>query len=150
MTIFTREGTVSRILPHRVEVTVISVSACLHCRLKENCTVSDCRSRNILVETDNPQRYAPGSRVTVLMDSRLGWWSVFYAYILPLILVLGSLFAIFAGNRRRNCCRRGSSCRACSLLSAACSHEKALALPLCFPPERGINWGVMAKFLWLI
>lgn len=96
MTIFTREGTVSRILPHRVEVTVISVSACLHCRLKENCTVSDCRSRNILVETDNPQRYAPGSRVTVLMDSRLGWWSVFYAYILPLILVLGSLFAIFA------------------------------------------------------
>ena len=94
MTIFTREGTVSRILPHRVEVTVISVSACLHCRLKENCTVSDCRSRNILVETDNPQRYAPGSRVTVLMDSRLGWWSVFYAYILPLILVLGSLFAI--------------------------------------------------------
>ena len=28
------------------------------------------------------------------MDSRLGWWSVFYAYILPLILVLGSLFAI--------------------------------------------------------
>ena len=96
MTIFTREGTVSRILPHRVEVTVISVSACLHCRLKENCTVSDCRSRNILVETDNPQRYAPGSRVTVLMDSRLGWWSVFYAYILPLILVLGSLFAILA------------------------------------------------------
>ena len=83
MTIFTREGTVSRILPHRVEV-------------KENCTVSDCRSRNILVETDNPQRYAPGSRVTVLMDSRLGWWSVFYAYILPLILVLGSLFAILA------------------------------------------------------
>ena len=96
MTIFTREGTVSRILPHRVEVTVISVSACLHCRLKENCTVSDCRSRNILVETDNPQRYAPGSRVTVLMDSRLGWWSVFYAYILPLILVLGSFFAILA------------------------------------------------------
>ncbi|MFR2532871.1 MAG: SoxR reducing system RseC family protein [Alphaproteobacteria bacterium] len=96
MTIFTREGTVSRILPHRVEVTVISVSACLHCRLKENCTVSDCRSRNILVETDNPQRYAPGSRVTVLMDSRLGWWSVFYAYILPLILVLSSLFAILA------------------------------------------------------
>lgn len=96
MTIFTREGTVSRILPHRVEVTVISVSACLHCRLKENCTVSDCRSRNILVETDNPQRYAPGSRVTVLMDSRLGWWSVFYAYILPLILVLDSLFAILA------------------------------------------------------
>lgn len=96
MTIFTREGTVSRILPHRVEVTVISVSACLHCRLKENCTVSDCRSRNILVETDNPQRYAPGSRVTVLMDSRLGWWSVFYAYILLLILVLGSLFAILA------------------------------------------------------
>lgn len=96
MTIFTREGTVSRILPHRVEVTVISVSACLHCRLKENCTVSDCRSRNILVETDNPQRYAPGSRVTVLMDSRLGWWSVFYAYILPLILVLGNLFAILA------------------------------------------------------
>lgn len=96
MTIFTREGTVSRILPHRVEVTVISVSTCLHCRLKENCTVSDCRSRNILVETDNPQRYAPGSRVTVLMDSRLGWWSVFYAYILPLILVLGSLFAILA------------------------------------------------------
>ena len=92
MIIFTREGTVSRILPHRVEVTVISVSACLHCRLKENCTVSDCRSRNILVETDNPQRYAPGSRVTVLMDSRLGWWSVFYAYI----LVLGSLFAILA------------------------------------------------------
>ena len=96
MTIFTREGTVSRILPHRVEVTVISVSACLHCRLKENCTVSDCRSRNILVETDNPQRYAPGSRVTVLMDSRLGWWTVFYAYILPLILVLSSLFAILA------------------------------------------------------
>lgn len=96
MTIFTREGTVSRILPHRVEVTVISVSSCLHCRLKENCTVSDCRSRNILVETDNPQRYEPGSRVTVLMDSRLGWWSVFYAYILPLILVLGSLFAILA------------------------------------------------------
>ena len=94
MTIFTREGTVSRSLPHRVEVTVISVSACLHCRLKENCTVSDCRSRNILVEADNPQRYAPGSRVTVLMDSRLGWWAVFYAYILPLILVLGSLFAI--------------------------------------------------------
>ena len=88
MTIFTREGTVSRILPHRVEVTVISVSACLHCRLKENCTVSDCRSRNILVETDNPQRYEPGSRVTVLMDSRLGWWSVFYAYILPLILAV--------------------------------------------------------------
>ena len=96
MTIFTREGTVSRILPHRVEVTVISVSACLHCRLKENYTVSDCRSSNILVETDNPQRYAPGSRVTVLMDSRLGWWSVFYAYILPLILVLSSLFAILA------------------------------------------------------
>ena len=96
MTIFTREGTVSRILPHRVEVTVISVSACLHCRLKENCTVSDCRSRNILVETDNPQRYAPGSRVTVLRDSRLGWWSVFYAYIWPLILVLSSLFAILA------------------------------------------------------
>ena len=133
MTIFTREGTVSRILPHRVEVTVINVSACLHCRLKENCTVSDCRSRNILVETDNPQRYAPGSRVTVLMD-------------------IGSrqLICNFGGNRRRNCCRRGSSCRACSLLSAACSHEKALALPLCFPPERGINWGVMAKFLWLI
>ena len=91
MGIVTHSGTVSEITPKEVSVTIRSSSACLHCQLQKSCTMADCRLKTVRVTTDKADSYHLGQAVTVSMDSRLAWIAVFWGYIFPLILVLGTL-----------------------------------------------------------
>ena len=56
----------------------------------------DCRDKIIEIDTPFAQTFKPGEEVIVSLAQNLGMWAVFLVYILPLLLLLGTLFAVSA------------------------------------------------------
>jgi len=75
-------------------VAIRCSSACLHCRLKGCCTAADEKLKQITVPVSDRQNLRLGQAVILSMDEHLGWFAVFFAYILPLLLVLSVLLSV--------------------------------------------------------
>lgn len=74
-----------------VEVQVQPDSACSSCAARSSCSLIGTTARVIKIIVANPHTYAVGQQVNVMMQQKSGFWAVFYAYVLPLILVLSTL-----------------------------------------------------------
>lgn len=85
-------GVVVKIKPAGdVEVQVQPDSACGSCAVRSSCALVGSSARTIKIAVTNPHSYALGQQVNVIMQQKSGYWAVFYAYVLPLILVLSTL-----------------------------------------------------------
>lgn len=69
-----------------------SQTSCASCHVQKQCAMSGCQNKIIEINTLYPQKYKIGDKITVVLDETLGWIAIFYSYILPLILVLITLF----------------------------------------------------------
>lgn len=74
-----------------VEVQIQPDSACGSCAVRSSCSLIGSSTRVIKITVTNPQNYAIGQQINVMMQQKSGFWAVFYAYVLPLILVLSTL-----------------------------------------------------------
>ncbi|MCX4348215.1 MAG: SoxR reducing system RseC family protein [Alphaproteobacteria bacterium] len=91
-----QQGTITAIRGQEVTVAINCKSSCLHCQIKNNCTIADSRLKDITLHAPETSHLHIGQKVTLAMDDRLGWLAVFFGYILPLIIVLTVLLATLA------------------------------------------------------
>ena len=87
----TQDGVVVGINNGKVLVRIISKSACASCHAKGACSTADMADK--IIETDSDDSMVVGEQVTIAMDEQLGWLAVFYAFFIPFILVIVTLFA---------------------------------------------------------
>ena len=89
-------GIVESVKGRVVTVSVDQESACAGCHAKGICGSSG-EKRLIAVETEYAATFERGERVVVaLLSQRMGFSSVIWGYVLPLVVMLALLFGIKA------------------------------------------------------
>ena len=85
--IIEHSGIVESIENNVVKVNILSASACSSCHAKGSCGVAE--TENKIVENFNPEKtFSVGEHVNVVAEESLGFKALFYAYLLPFILIL--------------------------------------------------------------
>ncbi len=72
------------------QVVIDAKSACAGCHAKSACGLADLKKKVIDVNVGDGD-YKKGDEVTVVLKQKMGFVAVFYAYVLPLILIVLSL-----------------------------------------------------------
>jgi len=84
------QGTVERIEKHKVYVRIEQKAACSDCHAKSVCLASDKKDKIIEIN-DYSGDYAPYEEVIVSARTSMGFFAVFIAFAIPLLLVIISL-----------------------------------------------------------
>ena len=75
-----------------VEAEIEVKSACAQCALQKACQMHETSQRTIIIPVEQGKSYRIGEVVEVSISLDEGMLAAFYAYVLPLILVLLTLF----------------------------------------------------------
>jgi len=84
------DGIIDSIDSNTVNVRIIAIAGCASCQLKGVCSASDLEEKIIEVSKTSGE-YNVGDKVKVALKQSLGFKALFYGYVLPFILVLGTL-----------------------------------------------------------
>jgi len=87
-------GTVVNIDKNIVAVEIISLSACATCKSKSMCNMSESKEKIIDVSVVDPENYAVGQSVNIVMQEQLGLKAVFLAYVMPFLVCIAALFGL--------------------------------------------------------
>lgn len=90
--IIEHEGVVERIDGAVVFVRIEQRSACAACRAKSLCTTADMTEKIIEADLRPEQTVAVGDRVTVVGSRSVGFKAVFWAFVVPVVLIFATLF----------------------------------------------------------
>ena len=94
------EGIVEQTYGDHVKVRILNQSACASCHAKGVCTAADMQEKTIDASCD--RSFSRGERVTLIGESKLGLHAAWWAYILPLFLLLGTLFITYGITNNEN------------------------------------------------
>lgn len=96
MSPITHEATIIDINNNIVTLEIIKTEACNGCAIKNVCQ----QKKTLQAKIDNRQNYRKGQTVNVYIAEKQAVTAIFFAYVLPLILVLSALFSVlyFAKN----------------------------------------------------
>ncbi len=86
-----KSGIVEVVGEKYLKVKIQNDSACSMCYSKGVCTSLGSGDRIIDVENDNRHNVKPGDIVDVQMISKSGWVAVIFGYIIPFIILIGTL-----------------------------------------------------------
>jgi sigma-E factor negative regulatory protein RseC len=97
--LISHEGTIISTNNQHLIVKIISETACASCHAKGSCTSADQTEKEITVQRPESDFFI-GERVLVETTLKQGYKAVFYAYLLPLIILIISLMLLisFTGN----------------------------------------------------
>ncbi len=87
------EGVILKILKDSVFVSIVQSSACSGCHAKDMCSVSEKKEKIIEIKADE-NNYKIGEKVFITGSAAMGFKAVFYAFIIPLIIILGCLLGV--------------------------------------------------------
>ena len=85
------EGIIKDIRAGQVTVEISCQSACGNCLQKHSCTLRNTVLKSIEIETPDAEVYKIGEKVNIELSERDKRLSLFFAYILPLCLIVCSL-----------------------------------------------------------
>ena len=91
------EGTVIAVDKDYISVEILNKSACAACHAKAVCGASDQSIKVVEVAQDITTLtadYQVGERVNVVMSSSMGLTAVWLCYVVPLIVLLASIFIL--------------------------------------------------------
>jgi len=94
------EGIVIQSLNNQTTVRIVSQSACASCHAKSACTAADLQEK--LIEVESNETYSPGQQVMLIGNQELGLKAAWWAYVLPVALVLITLILSFAITQSEN------------------------------------------------
>jgi sigma-E factor negative regulatory protein RseC len=89
------EGYIEQVGENFVMVRIMSMSACSACHAKGACTTADTQDKLIRINCEGNQ-YKKGQMVTITGKSEQGFKAVLYAYVIPSVLVLTTLIALYS------------------------------------------------------
>jgi sigma-E factor negative regulatory protein RseC len=84
-------GIIESISGDKVFVRILSQSACSTCHAKGACSVADVEEKIIEADNEPFENRKPGDQVMVKMEESLGHKAVLMGYVLPLIVLVGSV-----------------------------------------------------------
>lgn len=92
-------GYIIKIEGNTVTVKVLQLSACAHCEGKKYCTLAESKEKEIKISVKDPSIYTVGEEVEIIAQKKQLFTAVFWAYVLPLILLfigvgLGSILEL--------------------------------------------------------
>ncbi|MDA3947876.1 MAG: SoxR reducing system RseC family protein [Spirochaeta sp.] len=90
--VVSQNGRVTSVRGDVADVQIVQTSACASCHIKAVCAAGDTSTKTVRVS--NPGSLAPGMSVRLDMEERYGWLGVLFAFVLPLIVVVGTLFGL--------------------------------------------------------
>ena len=94
------EGVVIQSLNNQTTVRIVNQSACASCHAKSACTAADLQEK--LIEVESNETYIPGQQVMLIGNQELGLKAAWWAYVLPVALVLFTLILSFAITQNEN------------------------------------------------
>lgn len=86
-----QDAVITKVEESKVFAEVQNRSACAHCQQKGSCSIMDCKSKIIEIPVDKNHNYQIGQNIVISVSDRAGLFAAFYAYILPLIIVVSAL-----------------------------------------------------------
>jgi sigma-E factor negative regulatory protein RseC len=89
--IIQHQGVVQNIVDKQLEIMIISESACSSCKSKKICSISEIKEKLIYIESPDDS-YRTGDKVTVFLEEKMGAFAVVFAYFLPFIIMISTLF----------------------------------------------------------
>ena len=92
------QGTIERIHPHKVDVKIVSASACAACHAKGACSMGDFKEKIIEVPIPDSSGYQVGETVVLEMSVKTGFKAVFFAYFLPFLLLFSTFVTLYILN----------------------------------------------------
>ena len=90
------DGIIRMIDGAKMEVSILSKSACLSCSVNSSCNVSDIEEKNVDVFVNNPSDYKVGEQVKVYFSQSLGFRALFLGYVLPFLIMMFTLIIAMA------------------------------------------------------
>ena len=91
------EGKVLEQTEQRLRIQITLGEACQHCASQSGCMILSSKSRIIEVPTGkHTPRFETGETVNVKMTTHSGLKAVFYAYLLPTLLLISSVGCVYA------------------------------------------------------
>lgn len=87
------EGVIVKSSPTKATVKILNQSACASCQLGGKCNLSEVKEKLIDVNTSGIL-YNEGDRVTITGAESMGFKALFLGYILPFLIVLGTVVAL--------------------------------------------------------
>ena len=86
----THDGEVVGWVGHKVQVKIISQSACAQCHVKGMCSAADMGEK--IIDTVSTEPLREGDPVTVIIEEKMGRLALFYGFLLPFIVMVSVLF----------------------------------------------------------
>ncbi len=90
------DGVVVGAQGNRLQIKIISRSACSECHAKGACTASDMVEKIIDAICSPGESLSIGDTATITMAAKLGHKAIFFAFILPFFVMAVTLFSAFA------------------------------------------------------
>ena len=87
-------GTVERITSHSVVVSIAQETACAACSVASLCHSAEKEQKSIEIVTPEASKYEVGQSVTIVGEVGLGLRAVVWAYVAPILLVVGVLMFV--------------------------------------------------------
>ena len=88
-------GTIKSINNQHLIVKIISETACTSCHAKGACSSAEQAEKEIQVSTTEG-KYIVGEQVLVVTSAGQGYTALFYAYLLPLLLLVTGLIVLLS------------------------------------------------------
>lgn len=78
----------------RIDVSILSESACATCKVKSACGMSETEEKVVSIFTHDAPAYRVGEQVVVSVTRNMGLRAVFLAYVVPFLVLLVSLLVL--------------------------------------------------------
>lgn len=88
------DGIVIETVGKNIKVQIVSESACASCHAKGACTAADVQDKE--VDVISHEEFLPGQKVVIVGTNSQGLKATWWAYVLPLILVIVTLTVTFS------------------------------------------------------
>ena len=88
------EGIITSIDDNKVEVKILSKSACASCNIKGSCNMSEMKEKIISINTPKANDFQIGQNVMVSMGLGQANKAVVFAYVIPTIILFSMIFIL--------------------------------------------------------
>lgn len=92
----THPGIVENIRGSHLSVRIIQTSACASCSIKGHCSSAESQEKIIDIFDAGAASYRVGEQVTVVAAMSMGLVAVVFAFVIPFVLLVVSLFLLMA------------------------------------------------------
>lgn len=90
------EGIITGIDDNNVQIKILSKSACASCNIKGACNMSEMKEKIISVPRPEDKNFSVGQEVKISMGLGQANRAVIFAYVIPVIILVGMIFILNA------------------------------------------------------